>query len=75
MIRFIKNMLSEGSEVSNKRVIGTTAFGLLAVAFILNIFWNIKVSDKLVDVMELIVMSCVGATAVEKFAPKVKEEE
>lgn len=63
-------MLSEGSEISHKRVITFSAFILLAIAFLLNLFWNIKVSDALLNIMETLVMFGFGSTALEKFAKK-----
>lgn len=63
-------MLSEGSEISHKRVITFSAFILLAIAFLLNLFWNIKVSDALLNIMETLVMFGFGSTVVEKFAKK-----
>lgn len=63
-------MLSEGSEISHKRVITFSAFILLAIAFLLNLFWNIKVSEALLNIMETLVMFGFGSTVVEKFAKK-----
>lgn len=61
-------MLSNGSSVSSKRVITLLAFLLLALAFILDMFLDIKVSDKLVDVMEMLVVAGFGSTVLEKFS-------
>lgn len=66
-------MLSAGSEVSVKRVITFAAFVLLAVAFILDLSCNITLQDKLIDVMEMLVVSGFTGTVVEKFAPKKKD--
>ena len=70
-------MLSDGSEISHKRVITFGAFILLAIAFLLNLFLDIKVSDTLLNVMESLVMFGFGATTVEKFAKKaeIKQED
>lgn len=67
-------MLSEGSEISHKRVITFSAFILLAIAFLLNLFWDIKVSDALLNIMETLVMFGFGSTVVEKFAKKAPPE-
>ena len=69
-------MLSDGSEISHKRVITFAAFILLAVAFLLNLFWDIKVSETLIGVMQGLVFAGFGATTIEKFAkkPVVPEE-
>lgn len=61
-------MLSYGSSISSKRVITLLAFLLLALAFILDMFLDIKVSDKLVDVMEMLVVAGFGSTVLEKFS-------
>lgn len=63
-------MLSDGSEISHKRVITFAAFILLAVAFLLDLFFDIKVSDTLTNIMENLVMFGFGSTVVEKFAKK-----
>lgn len=68
MKKFILNILSNGSSVSSKRVITLLAFLLLALAFILDMFLDIKVSDKLVDVMEMLVVAGFGSTVLEKFS-------
>lgn len=68
MKKFILNMLSNGSSISSKRVITLLAFLLLALAFILDMFLDIKVSDKLVDVMEMLVVAGFGSTVLEKFS-------
>lgn len=75
MKKFILNMLSNGSSVSSKRVITLLAFLLLALAFILDMFLDIKVSDKLVDVMEMLVVAGFGSTVLEKFSNRKEDKE
>ena len=75
MKKFILNMLSNGSSVSSKRVITLLAFLLLALAFILDMFLDIKVSDKLVDVMEMLVVAGFTRTVAEKFANRKEDKE
>ena len=75
MKKFILNMLSNGSSVSSKRVITLLAFLLLALAFILDMFLDIKVSDKLVDVMEMLVVAGFTGTVAEKFANRKEDKE
>lgn len=70
MKKFLLNMLSDGSEISIKRVITLIAFILLGIAFLLNLGFDIKVSEKLLDIMENLVMFGFGGTVVEKFAKK-----
>lgn len=75
MKKFIINMLSSNSGISHKRVITFLAFILLGLAFILDMFFNIKVSDKLVDVMEMLVVAGFSGTVIEKFTNKSNEKE
>lgn len=75
MKKFILNMLSYGSSISSKRVITLLAFILLALAFILDMFLDIKVSDKLVDVMEMLVVAGFTGTVAEKFANRKEDKE
>jgi hypothetical protein len=63
-------MVSEGSAVSHKRVITFFAFVLLAISFLLDLGFDIKVSDALLNIMETLVMFGFGSTVVEKFAKK-----
>lgn len=70
MKKFLLNMLSDGSEISIKRVITLAAFILLALAFLLDLSFDIKVSDTLTNIMENLVMFGFGGTVVEKFAKK-----
>lgn len=67
-------MVSEGSEVSVKRVTTFAAFVLLGLAFLLDLFFSITVADKLIEVMEMLVIAGFGTTAIEKFAKPKKEE-
>lgn len=68
MKQFFINMVSSDSTISHKRVIGIAAFVLLGIAFLLDLGFDIKVSENLLKVMEFIVMACFGSTVVEKFA-------
>ena len=75
MKKFIINMLSSNSGISHKRVITFLAFILLGLAFILDMFFDINVSDKLVDVMEMLVVAGFSGTVIEKFVNKSNEKE
>lgn len=75
MKKFLLNMLSNGSSISSKRVITLLAFILLAIAFILDMFLDIKVSDKLIDVMNMLVVAGFGSTVIEKFANGKEDKE
>lgn len=70
MKNFFMTMLSDGSTVSVKRVITFSAFILLAIAFLLDLAFDVKVADKLVDVMEMLVVAGFTGTVAEKFAKK-----
>lgn len=75
MKNFFLLMVSEGSVVSHKRVITFCAFILLGISFLLDLFWDIKVSDALLNIMEALVMFGFGSTVVEKFAKKAPIQE
>ncbi len=70
MKKFLLNMLSDGSEISIKRVITLAAFVLLAIAFLLDLAFDIKVSDSLTNIMENLTIAGFTGTVVEKFAKK-----
>lgn len=70
MKNFFMTMLSDGSTVSVKRVITFSAFILLAIAFLLDLAFDVKVADKLVDVMEMLVVAGFTGTVAEKFAKR-----
>lgn len=68
MKKFILNMVSDGSEISVKRVLTFIAALLLFVEFILNMFWQFSVTDVIRTGVESIVWGGFGGTVVEKFA-------
>ena len=70
MKNFFMTMLSDGSAVSVKRVITFSAFILLAIAFLLDLSFKLSVTDKLVNVMEMLVVAGFTGTVAEKFAKK-----
>lgn len=63
-------MLSDGSTVSVKRVITFAAFVLLAIAFLLDLGFNINVSEKLTSIMENLTIAGFTGTVIEKFVKK-----
>lgn len=67
-----KSMLSDGENgsVSSKRVITVLATFLVALAFVLNLFWGFVVEKFMYDSMMMIVLGGLGTTVAEKFAPK-----
>jgi hypothetical protein len=68
----LKSMLSDGENgsVSSKRVITVLATFLVALAFVLNLFWGFVVEKFMYDSMMMIVLGGLGTTVAEKFAPK-----
>jgi len=68
----IKSMLSDGvnGSVSSKRVITFLATFLVALAFVLNLFWDLTVEQFMYDSMMMIVVAGLGTTVAEKFAKK-----
>ena len=68
----IKSMLSDGvnGSISSKRVITFLATTLVALAFVLNLFWDLTVEQFMYDSMMMIVVAGLGTTVAEKFAKK-----
>lgn len=68
----IKSMLSDGvnGSISSKRVITFLATFLVALAFVLNLFWDLTVEQFMYDSMMMIVVAGLGTTVAEKFAKK-----
>jgi len=65
-------MISDGVDgsISSKRVITVMATFLVALAFVLNLFWDLDVDANMYDSMMMIVVAGLGTTVAEKFAPK-----
>lgn len=68
----LKSMISDGVDgsVSSKRVITVMATFLVALAFVLNLFWDFDVDANMYDSMMMIVVAGLGTTVAEKFAKK-----
>lgn len=68
----LKSMISDGVDgsVSSKRVITVMATFLVALAFVLNLFWDLDVAANMYDSMMMIVIAGLGTTVAEKFAKK-----
>ena len=68
----IKSMLADGTNgsISSKRVITVMATFLVALAFVLNLFWDLDVDANMYDSMMMIVVAGLGTTVAEKFAKK-----
>ena len=57
-------------EISHKRVITVLAFIWISVAFMVNVFWEVKLEENIFDGMLNLVMAGMGFSAFEKFSPK-----
>ena len=68
----LKSMISDGVDgsISSKRVITVMATFLVAIAFVLNLFWDLDVDANMYDSMMMIVVAGLGTTVAEKFAKK-----
>ena len=68
----LKSMISDGVDgsISSKRVITVMATFLVALAFVLNLFWDLDVDANMSDSMMMIVVAGLGTTVAEKFAKK-----
>jgi hypothetical protein len=68
----LKSMVSDGVDgsISSKRVITVMATFLVALAFVLNLFWDLDVDANMYDSMMMIVVAGLGTTVAEKFAKK-----
>lgn len=72
LMEIIKSMFSDSGNgsVSSKRVITFLSFLLCSIAFLSNLFWGFKVDSELFKNVIYIVITGLGFTASEKFAPK-----
>ena len=68
----LRSMISDGADgsVSSKRVITVMATFLVALAFVLNLFWDLTIDQNMYDSMMMIVIAGLGTTVAEKFARK-----
>jgi hypothetical protein len=68
----LKSMVADGVDgsISSKRVITCMATFLVALAFVLNLFWDLDVDQNMYDSMMMIVIAGLGTTVAEKFAKK-----
>lgn len=70
------SLLADGhnGSVSSKRFITLVAFLLCALSFVVELFWNMKVTSATFDGMMYIVIAGLGFTASEKFTSKKEEK-
>ena len=66
---WLSSMLQDGDDhsVSSKRVITVVAFVLCSIAFLVDLFTDMRADPKLFDSMMYIVIAGLGFTASEKF--------
>lgn len=71
-MNFLVTMLkAEGdNNPSSKRTIAFLAFLLLAISFVTELFYGLKVSQATIDTMMYIVIGGLGFTSAEKFIKK-----
>jgi hypothetical protein len=66
----LRNIVSDNEDcISSKRVVTLLAFSLCAAGFVADLFWDLKVNTAIYESMMYIVISGLGFTASEKFAP------
>ena len=72
MKEWIKKLLSDGDDVSSKRVIGVLGSLVLFTTMVVNSFTNQEIapSKELVEAVEYITIAMFFGTAIEKFAKK-----
>jgi len=70
MEKFLLSILSSKSGVSSKRLITLSAFLLMAIGFISNLFFTFDIDEHIYKSMEWIVEIGMGTIVVEKFGGK-----
>lgn len=61
----------ERGRLSHKRVISLTLSLVLAITLIISAFVHIKIQPELISAIEVIIISSIGATAIDKFTNPV----
>lgn len=69
---FINKLWSTDGDVSSKRFVSLIGFTLLAIAFAINIFKEVKLKEFIWDGMLWVVLGGLGLTVAEKFNYKSK---
>lgn len=72
MLDSLRGMIADGHDgsVSSKRVITFLCTFLMALAFVANLFWGYKIDEFMYNSVMYVVIAGLGATGLEKFAPK-----
>ena len=68
MLQFIKNMLSENTAVSSKRVVGILAFLVIIFIGLVNMFTGRLIASFMFDGILYICLASLGLTTIEKFS-------
>ena len=55
---------------SSKRLTGLFFAFLMGIAFIANLFWKFEIAQFIFDTASYIVLTCLGVTTLEHFAPR-----
>jgi len=71
----LKQMLSSGSKISMKRVLGGVGTLLITICALTELFTELEVSANTFDSLVYLVAGCVFAIASEQFAKPNKDEE
>jgi len=72
---FWSSLFSDGGKISSKRLITICSFGLIAMGFIANLFWDFTIEEFIYSSVMYVVIAGLGIVGAEKFAPKRKEKE
>jgi hypothetical protein len=75
MKKFFINCLSSDGKISSKRIVTLSAFLMMAVGFLANLFWNFDIAENIYTSMEYIVLGGLGFTASEQFSTRKTTEE
>ena len=62
-------------DISSKRTITFFSFLCCAIAFLFNVFMDIKLEENIFDGMLFLTASGLGFTTMERFSPNKKEKE
>ena len=65
-----KECISSGSKVSSKRVVTLVAFLLMALGYLMNLFFDFKIDRMIYESMEMIVITGLGFVTSEHLLKK-----
>ena len=68
MLQFIRDMLSENTNVSSKRVVGILSFIIIILIGMVNMFTGRIIANFIFDGILYICLASLGLTTVEKFS-------